>query len=58
MGQECEGVSRKWGRIVRRSAESRVGVLGRQQEMRQEWEWVGRKWGSSVRGSAVSGLGV
>ena len=47
MGQECEGVSRKWGRSVRG-----------QQEVGQECERFSRKWGRSVRGSAGSGAGV
>jgi len=47
VGQECEGVSRKWGRSVRG-----------QQEVGQECERFSRKWGRTVRGSAGSGAGA
>jgi len=47
VGQECEGVSRMWGRSVRG-----------QQEVGQDCEAVSRMWGRSVRVSAGSGTGL
>jgi len=45
--QECEDVSRKWGRSVRI-----------QQVVRHECESASKEWGRSVTGSARSGTGV
>jgi len=47
--QECEVFSRKWERIVMRSAGIGAGVLAGQHELVHECEWVSRKWGKRVR---------
>jgi len=47
MGQECKGVSRECGFIVRV-----------QQELGQECKGVSRKWGKCVRRSAGSGAAL
>ena len=47
MGQENEGISRKWNRIV----------MG-QQNLGYEWEILNRMWGRPVMVSAGSGAGL
>jgi len=57
VGQECDGVSRKWGRSVRGQEE--VGTCVRSQhEVRLVCVWVRRKWSRSVGVSAGIGTGL